>query len=722
MKGSTLKNQLLVPIIILITIIFGIYSYLGYNTISNKLWSDHNSSVNRTEKRLKKNLRGPIWNLEEEIIRTILTSELEKKSIFSIIVLDRNGKDILLGLKKNKNNKIIELKDVKRPFSYLKKRRGKILPPSSKEDGKSNVHTAHYIMFIDDSHIIDLLTTEIISVIFTVVIFNIVIGFIIYTFSTRKVIEPLKEISEISSRVSNGDFSKMISDKYTVGGDNEVFSLSKSMNKMIVKIEKLTTNLKKEVENQTKEIQVQNENFFNLLSNLNQGFMIIDKKGIVQKGATKVSLKMFGVDPVDKKMEDILQLNATERINYNKWLKHTFNGIVPFKDLIPLAPKFFNKNEEKIISLDYRPIFNKKNKKIINQVIFIATDITEKVKLEKKAEIEKEKAKRLISILDRPLEFIDLINEIEEVINHYKENIRNSRPDGIFRNFHTLKARFGGFQISKTVQNIHELESYLNEIETDWSEDNVNKVWYLIEKIRLDHLEFTKENQRLVEIANNSISSNGEGVSSSSLMKKIEADYAAYYKEFVLQELSILFQTFILPTKELAKQQDKLVEIKLEKSDIFINPKNYKNCFSTFIHIFRNSIDHGIESREERISKNKSEIAHLNISMESIENEDFFKIVIKDDGKGIDPNVIKSVALNKKELQYLNLEMMTDKEITNLIFEPGFSSKENTSEVSGRGVGMNAVKTEIEKLGGSIIVKSKIDQCTIFEITLPLFT
>jgi two-component system chemotaxis sensor kinase CheA len=171
---------------------------------------------------------------------------------------------------------------------------------------------------------------------------------------------------------------------------------------------------------------------------------------------------------------------------------------------------------------------------------------------------------------------------------------------------------------------------------------------------------------------------------------------------------------------ELAKQQDKLIEIKIDKSDIHINPDLYKEFFSSLLHVFRNAIDHGIESREERIAKNKKEKATLYILFDRI-GDNTFKTIIKDDGKGIDPKVIKDIASQKENLKSIEFGSLSEKEIIQLIFRPGFSSKEEVSEISGRGVGMDAVKTEVEKLEGTIKVDSKIDIGTKFEIVLPIY-
>ena len=510
-------------------------------------------------------------------------------------------------------------------------------------------------------------------------------------------------------------------------GKNELEIVEDSMNSMIenlsnakITLDKYSSDLEKEVEKKSKKIEVQYKDFKNLLFNLDQGFLIFDKEGIVKAESTEITKELFNTDPMGKKVEEIFKLSSSEKMNFNKWLSHVFKNLVPFKDLLPLAPKTFDKIKGKVVSLDYKPIYGDSKPKKVEKIICTATDVTEKVKLEKEAELEKDKAKRLSNILDRPLEFLDLLSDSEEVLDHYNKNIRDSRPDKVFRSFHTLKARFGSFKLNDIVEAIHNLESFLNEIETDWNSSNIKKSREFVDQINYSRSIFIKDNNRLIEIANNSINNLDDSGNVVSLKKHINNFFDIYQKNFILKEVSFLFKQFVSPTMELAKQQDKLIEIKIDKSDIHINPDLYKELFSSLLHVFRNAIDHGIESREERIAKNKKEMATLYILFDRI-GDNTFKTIIKDDGKGIDPKVIKEIASQKENLKSIEFGALSEKEIIQLIFRPGFSSKEEVSEISGRGVGMDAVKTEVEKLEGTIKVDSKIDIGTKFEIILPIY-
>ena len=477
-------------------------------------------------------------------------------------------------------------------------------------------------------------------------------------------------------------------------------------------LEELTVEVNKTVDEKRKTLNT-------LIENIDEGFFIFDKNGVIQPGATQSSVSLFETDLENKKMEEVLKLNRLEKKKFNKWLNHVFKAFVPFKDLSKLAPKRFIINEEKIIGLDYKPILNKENKSEISQIICIANDITEKVYLEKKAQKEKEKALSLTSVLDNSIEFIDLISDSEETINYYLKNLRSSKPEDVFRSFHTLKARFGNFKINAVVQEIHSLEGFLNEVEDNWESKNISLAHIHIEKINIARTDFLKENRRLVELVNSSNNGKGNIGSSSYLIKKIQNAFLEFNKEFILKEVSTLFHQFISPINELARQQDKLVDIKIHESKIYLSPERYSDFLASLLHVFRNSIDHGTETREERISKNKSEIANIDISF-SKKDEKVFKIKIKDDGKGIDPEKIRSIANQKEKFKNLNFSKMKEEEIIALIVEPGFSSKEEVNTISGRGIGMDVVKSETEKLGGEISVESKIDEGTTMLIKLPI--
>ena len=138
---------------------------------------------------------------------------------------------------------------------------------------------------------------------------------------------------------------------------------------------------------------------------------------------------------------------------------------------------------------------------------------------------------------------------------------------------------------------------------------------------------------------------------------------------------------------------------------------------SIFTHLVRNSLDHGVEHPDERIKSGKN--PEGSIAVQVSQNTGFVQFEIIDDGGGINPEKLKEKALNKNIITQSQLENMSDDAALNLIYSPGFSTAGNITDISGRGVGMDVVKTEVEKLGGSISLKSELGSGTTFTIKLP---
>ena len=155
------------------------------------------------------------------------------------------------------------------------------------------------------------------------------------------------------------------------------------------------------------------------------------------------------------------------------------------------------------------------------------------------------------------------------------------------------------------------------------------------------------------------------------------------------------------------------VKVTIGDSDIHLSLDKYKDFFSSLHHVFRNSIDHGIEEKNERIDQNKKEEASIEIAFKR-KGLLFFQVAIKDDGRGIDPLKIREIARKKESLKHLKLNKMTPEELIQIIFEPGFSSKEEATEISGRGVGMDAVKKCSADLEGKVWVESEVGEGTLF--------
>lgn len=136
------------------------------------------------------------------------------------------------------------------------------------------------------------------------------------------------------------------------------------------------------------------------------------------------------------------------------------------------------------------------------------------------------------------------------------------------------------------------------------------------------------------------------------------------------------------------------------------------------MHLLRNAADHGLESREERISLGKNPVG--SIYLNAYQDGNNVVIEVKDDGRGIDIENVKKVAIERGVITPEQAEKMSEREIIDILFMPSFSTSKKVSDISGRGVGLDVVKTKIEALGGEVEAKSKLHEGTTFIIRLPL--
>jgi two-component system chemotaxis sensor kinase CheA len=178
--------------------------------------------------------------------------------------------------------------------------------------------------------------------------------------------------------------------------------------------------------------------------------------------------------------------------------------------------------------------------------------------------------------------------------------------------------------------------------------------------------------------------------------------------------LEVVFNRFPRMIRDLSKNLGKEMELEIQGQETELDRTVIDEIGEPLLHLLRNAADHGIESSAERISKGKNPVGTIRL----IAYAEGTKAIIKveDDGKGLDVNKIKAKA-NKVGI---NTEGMSDVDIKNLIFAQGFSTNEEVTDISGRGVGMDVVKTKIAALGGSVDATSEIDKGTSFIIRLPL--
>jgi two-component system, chemotaxis family, sensor kinase CheA len=185
-----------------------------------------------------------------------------------------------------------------------------------------------------------------------------------------------------------------------------------------------------------------------------------------------------------------------------------------------------------------------------------------------------------------------------------------------------------------------------------------------------------------------------------------------------MQPIGRLFQKYPRIARDLARQLGKDVELVLAGEETEVDKTMIEDLADPLIHLIRNAVDHGVESADERLAAGKS--AKSAVRLEARQEGDHIVLIIADDGRGMSAERIRAKAIEKGLISEEEANTLDERQSLQLIFLPGFSTKTQISDVSGRGVGMDVVKTNIQKLNGSIDIRSEPGKGSVFIISLPL--
>ncbi|GAB6403622.1 chemotaxis protein CheA [Pseudomonas sp. MHK4] len=242
-----------------------------------------------------------------------------------------------------------------------------------------------------------------------------------------------------------------------------------------------------------------------------------------------------------------------------------------------------------------------------------------------------------------------------------------------------------------------------------------------VDTARLDEImnmvgELVLVRNRLVRLGANSAD---EAMSKAvSNLDVVTADLQTAVMKTRMQPIKKVFGRFPRLVRDLARQLKKEINLELVGEDTDLDKNLVEALADPLVHLVRNAVDHGIESPEEREASGKARGGKVILAAE--QEGDHILLSISDDGKGMDPNVLRAIAVKRGVMDKDAADRLSDTECYNLIFAPGFSTKTEISDVSGRGVGMDVVKTKISQLNGSINIYSAKGQGSKIVIKVPL--
>ncbi|MEA2100434.1 MAG: ATP-binding protein [Campylobacterota bacterium] len=490
--------------------------------------------------------------------------------------------------------------------------------------------------------------------------------------------------------------------------------------------------LEEKVTERTKELAQKTDQVTILLNNADQGFLSFSKDLIIQDGYSKECFNIFSKEIEGEVISDLL---FEEQNNKKDFFETTIKSL--FDNENPM-------NVETIISLFVKEIIIDKQYifieyKRISDVKFmlILTNITETKQLEKTLDQEKHILKMVVSSVSDENELSELLALYRNFIENVNENINFEEEPSVnlsylYREVHTFKGLFLQKDFISTPKGLHILENKLSEFKEEENLQN-QQLSDLIARVK-----FSTWLQKDMDILNKELGDsflskkdrlsidkkdlNQLAKSMNKLIKlsdssKINAEVIHSFKKLKYQNLLDQLSSYDKVVQNTSAQLEKNISLSINGDRTILTSTNWRAFINSLVHVFRNSVDHGIEDAETRMIQEKSEIA--NIFCKVFREDKNIIIEIMDDGAGIDVENIKNKAIQKGLYTDDEISKMQDETILNLIFNDYFSTSDEITTLSGRGVGLSAVQNEIKLLGGDIKIDTKIGEGTKFTFIIP---
>ena len=527
------------------------------------------------------------------------------------------------------------------------------------------------------------------------------------------------------------------------------------------KLEDYSKNLEAMVANRTAELNKTNILLKTILDSLGQGILVFNEQGDCLPIFSKVCEKFFGQTPEDHQIESLLQLEGEDLQAFKHWRQAVFSEMLEFEDLVPLAPSVLkNAREvtrgiERQISLGYNSMRNEAG--AIQGVVLVATDRTSEVQALREAAHERSVVRRIVRVGRNRDAFLHFVRDAKMLLVQFKSwrfqrSSVHAQREEVLRHLHTLKGGASSFAFSEIAQQAHDLESRLKDFAIgDW--DQVEAIVHAeaqtmrglldTDMQALAELLGPMDEARLevFEIPMRTLKKWTMEFSRAKNLNQLHKDIRAFVTECVEKPLEPMVRAYDAGLVELAEELGKKFKsLKVEGGDIKIVDEPLRPLFASLIHAFRNSLDHGIEAPEERLRLKKTVDGQITIRF-SLEKEieaakpvgkrqasvhnfahemrggRYLKIEISDDGNGI------AIGKLRSKLIQLGLEKeaaASDFEVCQMIFRPELSTSESVTDISGRGIGMNAIFAEVQQLRGQISVSSVPGLGTTLKIVVPL--
>jgi Na+/proline symporter/HPt (histidine-containing phosphotransfer) domain-containing protein len=459
--------------------------------------------------------------------------------------------------------------------------------------------------------------------------------------------------------------------------------------------------LEERVKERTREIQT-------ILDNVTFGFLVIDRQLCVQPGFTRSCHELFSAERIEARLlAELLRVAGSDaEAHLVLSLEAFFEDFLPEEVLSAQLPHRFATGDGRVLHLDARVI--RDDRQAVEKLLLTLSDVTQL----QAAEQENEGNRAIIGILREKECFRRFLRETRGRIESAQRAL-DSDQAVVRRELHTIKGNAAAYCMKEIVQLIHGIE------------DSATITRAHVDAVQLALESFLNSNRRMLGLSFEDAGDEGYTISDeglarlASIIDAMDAAKAAPLRRWSAEIMRRPARVLLGPVSdfvaELAARLGKKVSFVLEGGDTLVSPPALRPVIENLTHVLRNAVDHGIEPPARRGDKPAEGRLLLQVQDTAAD----YLVTVEDDGRGIDLDRLCEKALASGALTPAELVGLGEQDKLALVFLDGLSTAEETTDVSGRGVGMGAVRTAVEQVGGTLQLSTRRGHGTRLVFTLP---
>lgn len=493
-----------------------------------------------------------------------------------------------------------------------------------------------------------------------------------------------------------------------------------------------------EVQRMNRDLAVRSDAVKNLLDNAGQGFMAIDSTLAITSECSNECVRIFGAGVSGQNVLALLSPFTDESTvsSMTDIFRNVFQepGVLRNKVYLSLLPDEIHINT-RVIHFTYKVIRRGTEK----QIMFILTDVTQRKQLEKKMEEEKTNMRLAVKAVLNKADIVATLNELRTYHTHtVLETLDNAvhltdALPAIFRTVHTFKGNLAQLSMTHTSNTLHRIENELQKAMDTPEEHTAEEIAALFRNVSYNQM-VEQDVHIITDTLGQDYFRQEETVAvDKSHLLEIEDDIrrlcAPDLAARLLGEVRRLryqnFKNIVMKYNEYllftaGKLEKEMNDIRVTGDDVFIDAEKYRAFTKSLTNIFRNIADHAIEPPDERLDKGKEARGNVICSFALQPAGGGFTFTVQDDGRGINLDAVREKAVAKNIYTPVAAAQLSSRQLINVILLDNFSTKDSVTTISGRGMGLSAVKAETERLGGSMQIETTPGTGTKFIFHLPI--